>query len=175
MDILWGEMVPVDPDRVVVLEGGEERDGFAVAYTPGHASHHVSYLELDEGLALTGDVMGVRIGEGPTIPPTPPPDIDLELWQQSVNVVAAWKPTALGITHFGTYRDVDRHVEAIRSGLTYWGELAREVDADAFADRWLAATEGHGPYQLAAGVENMYAGLDRYWRKRDEPGVAKTG
>jgi glyoxylase-like metal-dependent hydrolase (beta-lactamase superfamily II) len=168
MDRLWGEMAPVDRDRLVVLEGGEERDGFAVAYTPGHASHHVSYLHLDSGLALTGDVTGVRIGDGPVIPPTPPPDIDLGAWSRSVEIVRRWRPDALAITHHGTYSDVERHLDELDEGLIRWGELARRGDPEAFVAQMEAATAGHGPYRLAGGTDQLYAGIARYWRKRDE-------
>ena len=78
MDRLWGEIVPVPEANLRVLDGGERRDGYRVAYTPGHASHHVSYLHEASGIALCGDVAGVRIGDGPLIAPTPPPDIDVD-------------------------------------------------------------------------------------------------
>ena len=66
---------------------------FEVAYTPGHASHHVSYLH--DGTAFVGDVGGVRITpDSITIPPTPPPDIDVELWHESIAASARGSPSA---------------------------------------------------------------------------------
>src|SRR5665213_2116445 len=74
MELLWGEVLPVPAERTRVLRGGETIDGFRVADTPGHASHHVSYLHEASGRAFTGDVAGVRISGGPVLAPTPPPD-----------------------------------------------------------------------------------------------------
>ena len=72
MERLWGEVAPVDEDRVHTLSGGELVEGFRVAYTPGHASHHVAYLHEDTGDAYVGDVAGVRVPPyGFTVPPTP--------------------------------------------------------------------------------------------------------
>src|SRR5439155_1171424 len=81
---------------------GDVMGEFEVAYTPGHASHHVSYLYRPTRRAFTGDVTGVRIGEGRVMAPTPPPDIDVEAWQASLDVIEAWRPAALSLTHFGS-------------------------------------------------------------------------
>ena len=102
MERLWGEVLPVPAERITALSGGEVlREGLRVAYTPGHASHHVSYLHEASGFAFAGDVAGVRIGSGPTLGPTPPPDIDLGAWRDSLELLAGWSPQALAITHFG--------------------------------------------------------------------------
>src|ERR1700722_17529540 len=96
MDYLWGEVLPVPAERVRVLTGGESLPGFRVAYTPGHASHHVAYLHEDSGHSFCGDVAGVRISaQGPVLAPTPPPDIDLELWEQSLRTIEQWAPSGI--------------------------------------------------------------------------------
>jgi glyoxylase-like metal-dependent hydrolase (beta-lactamase superfamily II) len=83
-----------------VLAGGETVEGFEVAYTPGHASHHVSYFR--DGWAFVGDMGGARIPPHPfTLAPTPPPDIDVAAWHASIATIRAWEPVALGLTHFG--------------------------------------------------------------------------
>lgn len=171
MQRLWGEIVPVAPERLRILDGGERRDGFTVAYTPGHAVHHVSYLHEDSGVALTGDVAGVRVGVGPVFPPTPPPDIDLEAWRASIDVLEAWAPTALAITHFGLHRGVGEHLADLRAALNHWGGLARRVDAPAFAHAIEAAVAGldapaRAAYLTAMPPSTLHAGLDRYWARR---------
>ena len=104
MKRLWGEVIAVPEANLRVLTGGETIGPWRVEYTPGHASHHVSYLHEPTGTAFVGDVGGVRVEGGPTIPPTPPPDIDIELWHESLDTVAAWDPARLAITHFGSLR-----------------------------------------------------------------------
>jgi glyoxylase-like metal-dependent hydrolase (beta-lactamase superfamily II) len=167
---LWGEIVPVPEENVRLLRGGETVEGFRVAYTPGHASHHVSYLHEDSGWAFTGDVAGVRIDRAlPIVPPTPPPDIDVEAWMASIDLVAGWEPAALALTHFGAYDDVGAHLDAMREALRRQAEWARELDEEAFLARRREWVEGAPRiYEQAAPSEQMWLGLERYWRKRAE-------
>lgn len=175
LDRLWGEMVPVPEGNLRILQGGERviDDAFKVAYMPGHASHHVSYLH--KSTAFVGDVGGVRIGEDSlTIAPTPPPDIDLEAWHESIERVRAWRPNRLAITHFGSYDDVEHQLDEVSWRLDEWAQRAREQDEAAFvAGVRDEIASGADPklleaYALAAAPEQVYAGLDRYWRKRAE-------
>jgi glyoxylase-like metal-dependent hydrolase (beta-lactamase superfamily II) len=175
MDRLWGEMLPVPEQNLKVLRGGERLLGgrFEVAYTPGHAWHHVSYLH--EGTAFVGDVGGVQITpSSPTIPPTPPPDIDVEAWHESLATVAAWDPQRLARTHFGSSEDVAAQIAELGSRLDRWAERVRTQDLETFvagiqaeiepdSDSELAAT-----YRQAAPPEQVYAGLERYWRMQDD-------
>ena len=96
MEHFWGEFAPVPTSNLVSLTGGEtiEAGGrvFDVAYTPGHASHHVSFFDASSGVAFVGDTAGVCINGGYVLPPTPPPDIDVELWSSSVDRILAWSP-----------------------------------------------------------------------------------
>ena len=173
MERLWGDVKPVPPANVVVLRGGEEIEGFRVAYTPGHASHHVAYLHEASGDAYVGDVAGVRIPPYEFIlPPTPPPDIDLEAWENSLDTIASWKPTRLCLTHFGRVDDVTSHLRRVREGLRTNAERAREGDREAFLGRLAAEVderldpESALRLRQAAPSELQWLGLDRYWRKR---------
>jgi glyoxylase-like metal-dependent hydrolase (beta-lactamase superfamily II) len=178
MERLWGEVAPVDEARVRTLSGGEVVEGFRVAYTPGHASHHVSYLNEASGDAYVGDVAGVRIPpHGFTVPPTPPPDIDLELWEGSLRTLEGWDPTALCLTHFGRHADVAEQIAGVREGLRTQGELARDNDEAGFVAAMRERLSQHmtpdaqASFEQAAPPEQLYQGLDRYWRKREEAGV----
>ena len=175
MDRLWGEMVPVPEQNIHVLRGGETLFGgeFEVAYTPGHASHHVSFLY--DGTAFVGDVGGVRIaGSHLTIPPSPPPDIDVEKWHASIERITAWKPRRLVMTHFGVGEDVDAQLAELSERLDDWAARARDQDLDAFVASVRDEVAQHVDaetavaYEQAAPPEQLYAGLERYWRKRAE-------
>jgi glyoxylase-like metal-dependent hydrolase (beta-lactamase superfamily II) len=172
MDRLWGEFLPVPEGNIRILTGGEQvLDGFEVAYTPGHASHHVSYLH--EGTAFVGDVGGVRImPEELTIPPTPPPDINLEAWHRSLEQIRAWGPDRLAFTHFGAAEDVDAQLDQVGRRLDEWAGRAREQSQEDFIagvqhdleDK--ASPDARGAYFQAAPPDQLYAGLTRYWDKR---------
>jgi glyoxylase-like metal-dependent hydrolase (beta-lactamase superfamily II) len=175
MDRLWGEMLPVPERNLTVIAGGETLPGgFTVAYTPGHASHHVSYLH--DGTAFVGDVAGVRIsGSTITVPPTPPPDIDVQAWHRSIDLIAAWEPQRLAVTHFGDSEDVTGQLGELSGRLDVWAELARTVAREEFVRtiraeiEQLAGAEQAASYEQAAPAEQLFAGLERYWRKRAEP------
>jgi glyoxylase-like metal-dependent hydrolase (beta-lactamase superfamily II) len=144
-----------------------------VAYTPGHASHHVAYLHEASGTAFVGDVGGVRIGDGPTLPPTPPPDIDLEAWHASLDTVSDWRPDRLAVTHFGAHDDVDAQIAAVRDGLAHWSDLARTTDAVGYAARFEAFVRGRTAderlaesYLQAMPPDTLWPGLHRYWQRR---------
>ena len=170
-DRLWGEVVPVPEQNIRVLEGGETVDGFEVAYTPGHAKHHVSYFHRPSGDAYVGDMAGIRIPPTDVVrAPTPPPDIDIEAWLDSLDRIEAWNPSALVITHFGRWED-PAHLDAIREQLRFQADLAREVDEDEFvrtlnesAEARLDGTTGRRLFDAGNPVD-FYAGLRRYWEK----------
>lgn len=175
MDELWGEMAPVPEERIHVLSGGETVEGMRVAYTPGHASHHVCFLDEGSGDAYVGDVAGVRIPPSRlTVAPTPPPDIDVEAWLDSLDLVAGWEPSRLCLTHFGAVDDVAEQIERTRGALTDAAESARDHSEEEFT----AAMEARlaretdedtaRSFLQAAAPDQQYAGLSRYWRKRAE-------
>ena len=173
MDRMWGETVPVPEGNIAILRGGETVEGFRVAYAPGHASHHVAYLHEDSGWAFTGDVAGVRIArDQPIVPPTPPPDIDVEAWLQSIDTVQAWDPAALALTHFGAYEDVAAHLDTLRVALRKQADWVRDLDEHEFRARRRAWVDDAPVYEQAAPSDQMWLGLERYWRKRAERDAA---
>ncbi|HWF50367.1 MAG TPA: MBL fold metallo-hydrolase [Solirubrobacteraceae bacterium] len=174
MDRLWGEFLAVPEANLRVISGGESiTGGFEVAYTPGHASHHVSYLH--EGTAFVGDVGGVRIPPSSfVLPPTPPPDIDIEAWHASIDRIAAAAPERLAMTHFGVAEDAAAHLEEMHRRLDEQAELSRSGDREAFMERLARDVGASGDpdtaaaYAQAAPRDQLFAGLARYWRKRSE-------
>jgi glyoxylase-like metal-dependent hydrolase (beta-lactamase superfamily II) len=175
MERLWGEIVPVPEANVIALAGGETVLGMRVAYTPGHASHHVCYLHEESGTAFVGDVAGVRIPPSDlTVLPTPPPDIDVELWEDSIGIVEAWKPQRLGITHFGAVEDPAEQLATARERLREEAELARDLSEADYDRRHIERVEAAmGPENAAemlqsVPVQYQWRGFERYWRKRAE-------
>ncbi|MBS1878211.1 MAG: MBL fold metallo-hydrolase [Actinobacteria bacterium] len=175
MGRLYGEFLPVPEANVRALRGGETVLGMEAAYTPGHASHHVSYLH-ESGTAFTGDVAGVRVpGTSLVLAPTPPPDIDLELWSDSIAILEAWDPERLAITHFGPVEEPRPHLAALREALAEEGELSARLSEEEYrvdlarriAER-AGTDEERQAIAQAAPLEYQYAGLERYWRKRAE-------
>lgn len=175
MERLWGEVVPLPEANVRPLSGGEVVLGFEVAHTPGHASHHVCFLHRDSGRAFVGDVAGVRVP--PTdfiLPPTPPPEIDLEAWERSISIVEDWRPESLGLTHFGAVGEPEAHLELVRGRLRELAGRARRLDAVGFERALRAEIAAAGDKEAAAALlqavppEQQFLGLERYWRKRAE-------
>jgi len=177
MQRLWGEIVPVPEQNVKPLAGGEQVLGMRVAYTPGHASHHVSYLHEDSGTAFTGDVAAVRIPPSNlVVPPTPPPDIDIEAWEESIGIVEGWAPERLALTHFGAVEEPARHLATLRERLREEAFLARDLSEGEYErgyhERLEAAVGPETAAELLQAVppEYQWRGLDRYWRKRAAAG-----
>lgn len=177
MDLLWGEVVPVPQENVVIVEGGETVEGLAVEYTPGHASHHICFFDPSSGRAFTGDTAGVSIQPSDLILlPTPPPDIDLDAWRDSVAKIAAWQPQALCPTHFGETDRVQWHLDELRNLIDWSDEMARRGDPKAFAagihERVMRSLDAEGAKSLeqAAPFDDLWLGLARFQAKRAERG-----
>jgi len=183
---LFGIPIPVPAGNLRVLEGGETIVHGArkidVAYTPGHASHHVSYFDNAEGVAFTGDTAGVRIeGQDYVMPATPPPDIDLKIWDASFAAIRERKPARLFLTHFGFSDNPEEHLALFRERLHRWAATTDEIirragDESAAMDPFMATMRKeiaeHLPadevehYIFSAGLNLSFLGLARYLRKR---------
>ena len=135
MDSLWGAFQPVPADRVTVLKGGEriELAGtlLDVLYTPGHAKHHVSYFNDQTGVAYVGDTAGVRVSGDYLIAPTPPPDIDIEAWQASLDAIDNWQPVSLFLTHFGEVTPARAHLARFRVTVRTAADAVRDAERRA--------------------------------------------
>jgi glyoxylase-like metal-dependent hydrolase (beta-lactamase superfamily II) len=171
---LWGDVVPVPEENLRVLTGGERgiEGAFRVEYTPGHASHHVAYLHEDSGLAYAGDVAGVRIPpSGLVLAPTPPPDVDVEAWDRSLDVLAGWQPQRLVVTHFGEVDDPQAQLDGCREALHAEVELVAEHDEESFVALMAAKVRAEAPEvaeELAQAVpyDHVWKGLHRWHSKR---------
>jgi glyoxylase-like metal-dependent hydrolase (beta-lactamase superfamily II) len=186
MDRLWGEFLAVPAANVRTLKGGERLSitgrTFEVAYTPGHASHHVSYFDASSGVAFVGDTGGVCIDGGYIVPPTPPPDIDIPAWTSSAKAIEAWQPQTLFLTHFGPNRlPAATHLQTLLDNLqttlgivkaTLTQEGTDEERRKTFAEelrrelRRVMTEDQIASYGIAAPFEMLWLGLARYIRTR---------
>lgn len=193
MDRLWGEFLAVPEENLRPLSGGEVLEvagrDLEVAYTPGHAAHHVGYFDPTTRLAFVGDTAGVRIaGVNFVLPVTPPPDIDLEAWDESQRQIEAWHPERLFVTHFGPGDHAQAHLAEHRERLSRWADSVRRgLDGEESEDEAIArflrevdeeldkhlTPEQAELYRQGGAPEMSWHGLARYWRKRGvgiEPG-----
>ena len=166
-DDLWGELAPVPEQNVHVA--GERVVGLECFPTPGHASHHVCFLAAD-GTLYAGDAAGVRIQpRRAVLPPTPPPDFDLDTWLRTLDEIERRQPARLALVHFGVAGDVERHLAELRARLEDW--VARTepgVTEEQFSESVRAdVDEGLEEYERAMPFWQSYAGLKRYWAKRN--------
>jgi glyoxylase-like metal-dependent hydrolase (beta-lactamase superfamily II) len=218
MDRLWGAFLAVPAARVRALTGGERINAAGremdVAYTPGHASHHVSYFDPSSRVAFVGDTAGIRRrshadttasygetapgvrrhshGEAAYVmPPTPPPDIDLEAWRISEERILAWDPDTLFLTHFGPHHGARLHFQELMDHLAGWSLIVRGLLADESLDdsqrqsmfvdeallelRRVVGEQEADKYSRAGRLDYSWQGLARYWRKRlDRSAVRRT-
>lgn len=188
MERLWGEIAGVPEDRVDVLIDGEallvgDRQ-MRVAFTPGHASHHVAIFDEQSRTLFSGDTGGVRmLGSDYVAAPIPPPELDPEAWESSIATMRAFEPVRIAPTHFGVYEDAAGHLDQVMPRiheLVAMGEAAgpeitdttamvRKFDAlqrqklgDEATDLMMRRLNLANPDKLAA------MGLERYLRKRGE-------
>jgi glyoxylase-like metal-dependent hydrolase (beta-lactamase superfamily II) len=175
-DPLWGELAPVPAENVRVV--GDRAAGLAVHPSPGHASHHVSYLHED-GTLYAGDAVGVRVAPGRFVfAPTPPPEVDLAAWERTLDETERLEPRRLALTHFGVFDDVEHHLGLLRETMHSWAErVAHGMDEPTFVAAARADVLASDPdeveaYDRAAPYWHCFLGLERYWRKRAEAASA---
>jgi glyoxylase-like metal-dependent hydrolase (beta-lactamase superfamily II) len=186
MERLFGEFLPVPAANLHRLDGGEiialGLRQLHVLYTPGHASHHVTYFDPVDGVAFVGDTAGISInGHSFILPATPPPDISLEHWEDSLDAIANLHPRRLFLTHFSFSDNPAAHIASYRDRLHRWRDLSASIlsrnldEADSmhrFAQEIAAeAAQFLSPDEISHYLFNgalhlSWLGLARYHRKR---------
>ncbi len=182
MDELWGAMESIPLDNLHAAEQGEKitvgNQTFQAWHTPGHASHHIAW-QLEDTL-FTGDAAGVTIDGGIVVPPCPPPDIDIEAWQKSIQLMRNLPVKTLQLTHFGAVTELDTHFDALEKCLTDWANWMKpHFDAQTpldvitplfqhYTDNQLRqaglSKETIAKYANANPAWMSVAGLMRYWK-----------
>jgi glyoxylase-like metal-dependent hydrolase (beta-lactamase superfamily II) len=187
MQLLWGEIESTPEERLTTIAGGDilhiTGRRLEVHYTPGHAAHHVIFFDAHSGELFAGDVAGVRLQDIDYIrPPTPPPDIDLEAWSDSIKLVKSLRPDVLYIAHFGAIKNINEHFDRLHKKLYEWGEFVlvamrdgkNEAEivtmlTDQMNSELLRLTSNAQileRYEIASNYQMTVQGIMRYWRKK---------
>jgi len=164
-DPLWGELAPVPEENVRVADG--DVLGWDAFPTPGHASHHVSYLR--DGTLLAGDATGVRMpGASYVLPVCPPPDITVEGWHETIAEIRRREPDRLALIHFGVHEDVEAHLDRLEVELDRWAERVREgMSENEFVTAARTDIGGEADlYDRVAPLWQSFLGMQRYWEAR---------
>jgi glyoxylase-like metal-dependent hydrolase (beta-lactamase superfamily II) len=171
-DVLWDELAPIPSENVHVV--GDAVLGLDCFPTPGHAWHHVSYLDAD-GTLYAGDAAGVRLAGGTFVmPPCPPPEFDLAAWEETIREIERRAPARLALIHFGVFDGVEEHLAALRGTLARWSERVEDgMDEAAFIAAARFDVSQSDPdlvddYDRAGPYWHHFSGIDRYWRKKRE-------
>jgi glyoxylase-like metal-dependent hydrolase (beta-lactamase superfamily II) len=166
-DTLWGELAPVPQENIRIVAGRVL--GLDCFPTQGHASHHVSYLDA-AGTLYAGDAAGVRIlPERTVLPPTPPPDFDLDVWLETIDEIEQRRPERLALIHFGVATEPGAHLDELRRRLVEWVRLVQsgvtqEQFSESVRDEVTATADKVELYERAMPFWQSYAGLERYTR-----------
>jgi glyoxylase-like metal-dependent hydrolase (beta-lactamase superfamily II) len=166
-DTLWGELAPVPQENIRIVAGRVL--GLDCFPTQGHASHHVSYLDT-AGTLYAGDAAGVRIHpERTVLPPTPPPDFDLDVWLETIDEIERRRPERLALIHFGVVSEPAAHLDELRRRLVEWVRLVQSgVTQEQFSESVrsdvTASADDVDLYERAMPFWQSYAGLERYTR-----------
>ena len=184
MEFLWGEFLPVPPEKLFVHTDGEIVEVVGLQFrpldTPGHADHHFVYLHED--ICFSGDIGGVRMPNTNHLRlPMPPPELNLEKWRSSLARIEKERFNRIAPTHFGIFSDPEWHlaalakaisavdawmaavmpanppIEEINQRLTVWAHQ-RAIDEGVPEDKLQA-------YELANPTWMSGIGIQRYWRK----------
>ena len=188
MKMLWGEIEPTPADHLHVIDDGDKLTvagrRLEVHYAPGHAIHHVIFFDVHSGELFAGDAAGVRLpGIDYVRPPTPPPDLDLEAWSNTIDLLRRLRPDVLYIGHFGAIKSVSQQLERLREKLYTWGEFVLSAMRDGKTEaeiidmlieyanpELLQAAKGNAHvlprYEIATNYPMTVQGYMRYWKKK---------
>src|SRR5699024_698689 len=177
---------PIPKSNLIAVDDGDVLDiggvEIKVHYTPGHAIHHNAYQIGD--VVFTGDVAGVKINNGPVVPPCPPPDIDIKVWKESIDKLRKLSPRRLYLAHFGPVDQVAQHLTDLENIMDDWAEWIKpRYEAGDKPDEITPEFVEYTQQQLKEkGVESedieryekgnpsymSVTGLMRYWKLKEE-------
>ena len=153
-----------------------------------HLHHFAGFRIFQNQAANCGQFELIAIGNlhrDYIMPPTPPPDIDLDAWRVSEDRILSWDPDTLFLTHFGPFHGARVHFQEMTERLEGWSRIVRRLLADASLDdeqrvqafmnealldlkRKVGELEAER-YSRAGRLDYSWQGLSRYWKKKMDP------
>lgn len=174
-DRLWGEVKPVDMNRLDVwrADGPQAVAGLRPLSTPGHISHHLAYLDEGDGTLFSGDAMGIVLSGGAQHPPTPPPAVHLPDWARTLKEIGEIGPERFGATHFGLHEDVEERRLQLIERLDALEARVRGAIAEGREDEDAASFEREVREELAPfmGEDRVNRYFDMFPAATDWAGV----
>ena len=162
-DAMYGSLVPVPKDRVIVKEDGEELaiGGRRLEFmdAPGHARHHFTVWDEQTNGWFTGDTFGLSYRNLDTengafiFPTTTPIQFDPPALISSIDRMMEKSPSNMYLTHFGRVQEAERLAEDMRRAVREFVELAERFEKsddrtrcieDAMMDRLFERARSHG-------------------------------
>lgn len=195
MEELWGKVEAVPADNIQIIGGGDVLNiagrRLEVHDAPGHASHHVVFYDVHSGELFAGDAAGVRLPEVDYIrPPAPPPDVDIEAWSATIDLLKKLHPDVLYLAHFGAVRNTIPYLERFRAQLFAWGDIVLGALQDGKNEAEIvqllitktepemqrkgASAETIKRYDLTTNYEMTALGYIRYWKKHHPERLSLT-
>ena len=186
MDVLWGKMKHIPEANLKVTDHEESitigDQTFIALHTPGHAKHHIAWQWNDS--IFTGDVAGAKILNGPVVPPCPPPDINIENWISSIDLILSKNPKKIVLTHYGEQEQVHEHMQALKEILSDWSGWVKNKWEEGLSNEEMipifmeytkdqlkssgVSENGLRRYEAANPAWMSIAGLVRYWKKQSQ-------
>lgn len=137
MAAMYGEILPVAADRVIVAE-----DNFVLDFngrellfidSPGHARHHFSIWDAQSRGWFTGDTFGLsyRMFDGPNgpylMPTTTPVQFEPEAWLKTIGRYLTVNPAYMFLTHYGRVGNVAQLAADLRGGIAMYQSIATHL------------------------------------------------
>jgi glyoxylase-like metal-dependent hydrolase (beta-lactamase superfamily II) len=172
----YGTLKPVPPERLLGVSGGEVLDlggrELEVIYSPGHARHHVCYLDRPSGALFAGDAAGIFLPrDGRIIPTTPYPEFDLPTAMGTMDSLLERHPSLLLFTHFGAHPAPGPILEEMQEEYRWWDRRLRSAKGSlesltaAIYDERYSSIQGHPRKFIERIIETNIRGFRTFYER----------
>lgn len=130
--VRYGEVVPIETDRVKPVYDGDvlklgESQLLQFIDAPGHAPHELCIHESRNNGLFTGDAAGIYVTSEVSLPVTPPPNFDAELYIDTLERLMKLKVNMIYVAHFGMSNKAQERLQLLIDKLRLWGDMVAEA------------------------------------------------